>query len=222
MATQIKICGLSRTEEIDAAAKAGASHIGLVHFPKSPRHLDLEAARRLRLAVPIGVKTVVLVVNPDGKMLSNIKEMLAPDVIQFHGDEPPEALAVVKQTFALEVWKALPVHAISSLAQSAIYDGFADRLLFDAPPPEGSDLPGGNGEAFGWSILKDYPHRTAWALAGGLNPDNVARAIRETGADFVDVSSGVESDLPAQRGVKDVDKIAAFCKHAQREAASET
>ena len=207
---QIKICGLSRPEEIDAAARAGASHIGLVHFAKSPRHLELEAARKLRLEVPVGVKTVVLVVSPDGKTLANIKETLAPDVIQFHGDEPPEALAVVQKTFEVEVWKALPVRGIASLDDSAEYDGVADRLLFDAPAPEGSDIPGGNGESFGWSVLKDYPHRSPWALAGGLNPDNVSVAIRETGADFLDVSSGVE----CAPGVKDVDKITAFCKAA--------
>ncbi|MEM7703500.1 MAG: phosphoribosylanthranilate isomerase [Pseudomonadota bacterium] len=217
MTRQIKICGLSRPEEIDAAANAGATHIGLVHFPKSPRHLELEAARKLRLTVPIGVKTVVLVVNPDGKLLANIKEVLAPDVIQFHGDEPPEALEAVKQMFEVEVWKALPVRGISSLDDSAAYDGLADRLLFDAPAPEGSDIPGGNGEAFNWGVLKDYSHRTAWALAGGLDPQNVAQAIHATGADFLDVSSGVESALPGQRGVKDVDKIVAFCK-AAREA----
>lgn len=210
MAVKIKICGLSRPEEIDAAASAGATHIGLVHFAKSPRHLELEGARKLRLCVPIGVKTVVLVVDPDGRTLANIKEMLAPDVIQFHGAEPPEALEAVKRMFEVEVWKALPVRGLASLDESAAYDGYADRLLFDAPPPEGSDLPGGNGEAFGWGVLKDYPHRTPWALAGGLNPGNVAQAIRDTGADFVDVSSGVES----APGVKDVDKIAAFCKAA--------
>lgn len=210
MVTQIKICGLSTPETIAAAAAAGATHIGLVHFPPSPRHLELEAARKLRLAVPIGVKTVLLVVNPDGKTLANIKEMLAPDVIQFHGQEPPEALEAVKAMFEVEVWKALPVRGIASLDDSAEYDGFADRLLFDAPPPANSELPGGNGESFDWRILKDYLHRTPWALAGGLNPSNVAQAIAETGADFVDVSSGVESSP----GVKDVDKIAAFCKAA--------
>ncbi|MEO0690356.1 MAG: phosphoribosylanthranilate isomerase [Pseudomonadota bacterium] len=208
---QIKICGLSRHEEIDAAAQAGATHIGLVHFAKSPRHLELEVAHKLRLTVPIGVKTVVLVVNADGKTLANIKEVLAPDVIQFHGSEPPEALEAVKSMFEVEVWKALPVRGLSSLDDSTAYDGFADRLLFDAPAPEGSDIPGGNGEAFGWEVLKDYPHRTPWALAGGLDPDNVAQAIQVTGAEFVDVSSGVES----APGVKDVDKIAAFCKAAR-------
>jgi phosphoribosylanthranilate isomerase len=207
---QIKICGLSRPEEIHAAAEAGATHVGLVHFPKSPRHLELDEAFALRRIVPDKVKSVVLVVNPDGLTLANIAERLQPDVIQFHGDEPPEALQVVKSQFGTEVWKALPVRSRASLDESAIYDGVADRLLFDAPAPEGSDLPGGNGEAFGWDVLKDYPHRSPWALAGGLNPANVAPAIRETSAGFVDVSSGVES----APGVKDVDKIAAFCKAA--------
>ena len=210
MTRAIKICGLSRAEEIAAAAEAGATHIGLVHFPKSPRHIDLVAAVRLRRQVPDGVKPVVLVVDPDGLTLANIAQALLPDVIQFHGDEPPEALSMAKKQFGIEVWKALPVRDLSSLDESAAYDGVADRLLLDAPAPADSDLPGGNGEAFDWSVLKDYPHRSPWALAGGLNPENVAQAIRETGADFVDVSSGVES----APGVKDVDKIAAFCKAA--------
>ncbi|MEO1730417.1 MAG: phosphoribosylanthranilate isomerase [Pseudomonadota bacterium] len=214
MTLQLKICGLSTPETIAAAADAGATHIGLVHFPKSPRHLDLEAAARLRRQVPEGVKTVVLVVNPDGLTLANIAQSVLPDVIQFHGEEPPEALAAVKHEFKLDVWKALPVRSRASLDDSAIYDGIADRLLFDAPAPEGSALPGGNGDAFDWSVLKGYPHRSPWALAGGLTPANVAQAIRETGADFVDVSSGVESALPGERGIKDVDKIAAFCKAA--------
>ncbi|MEO0870813.1 MAG: phosphoribosylanthranilate isomerase, partial [Pseudomonadota bacterium] len=213
--TQIKICGLSRPEEIAAAANAGASHVGLVHFSKSPRHLEFDEIAHLRSFVPEGVKTVVLVVDPDGIQLANITERIRPDVIQFHGHEPPDALALVKERSGIEVWKALPVRSAASLDESAAYDGVADRLLFDAPPPDGSALPGGNGEAFDWSVLKTYSHRSPWALAGGLNPGNVAQAIRETGADFVDVSSGVES----APGIKDVDKIAAFCKHARREAA---
>ncbi|MDJ0977997.1 MAG: phosphoribosylanthranilate isomerase [Erythrobacter sp.] len=210
MPMQIKICGVSTPEAIAAAAEAGATHIGLVHFAKSPRHVDLERAAALRRAVPESVKMVVLVVNPGGLTLANIAETLRPDVIQFHGSEPPEALFAVKKRFGIEVWKALPAHSRASLDESAIYDGLADRLLFDAPAPEGSALPGGRGEAFDWAILKDYPHRSPWALAGGLTPGNVALAIRATGADFLDVSSGVES----APGVKDVDKIAAFCKAA--------
>ncbi|MGB3472965.1 MAG: phosphoribosylanthranilate isomerase [Erythrobacter sp.] len=210
MSIKIKICGLSRPEEIAAAANAGATHVGLVHFEPSPRHVSLEDAARLRRAVPIGVQTVLLVVDPDGRTLANAIELIRPDVIQFHGKEPPEALELAKSKGEAQVWKALSVRDTASLDDSAIYDGVADCLLFDAPAPEGSPLPGGNGEIFGWDILKDYPHRTAWGLAGGLNPDNVAEAIAATGARLVDVSSGVES----APGVKDVDKITAFCKAA--------
>jgi len=211
----IKICGLTTEQTIHAAAVAGASHVGLVHFAPSPRHVAIDRAAHLRRSVPSGVKTVVLVVNPDGLTLANIAEMVRPDVVQFHGTEPPEALAAVKERFDFQVWKALPVRSRASLDESAQYDEAADLLLFDAPAPEGSALPGGNGEAFGWDMLKDYPHRGPWGLAGGLTPDNVAQAVRETGAPLVDVSSGVETARPGERGVKDVDKIAAFCKHAQ-------
>jgi len=206
---QIKICGLSTSEAIAAAAEAGATHVGLVHFEPSPRHLSLEDAARLRRAVPMGVQTVLLVVDPDGRTLANAIELVRPDVIQFHGKEPPEALEFAQLKSEAHVWKALSVRDIASLDDSAIYDSVADCLLFDAPAPEGSPLPGGNGETFGWHILKDYPHRTAWGLAGGLNPENVANAIAETGARLVDVSSGVES----APGVKDLDKIADFCRN---------
>ncbi len=212
MRTLVKICGLSTPETIAAAASAGASHIGLVHFERSPRHVDLEAGARLRQAVPREVRTVVLVVDPDGLTLANIVTALRPDVLQFHGSEPPSALAMVKQRMKLEVWKALPVKERASLDESAAYDGIADRLLYDAPPPRGSALPGGNGEAFGWDVLADYPHRSAWGLAGGLSPSNVADAVRMTQAPLVDVSSGVER----APGIKDVDKIAAFCKAARQ------
>ncbi|MEM6858784.1 MAG: phosphoribosylanthranilate isomerase, partial [Pseudomonadota bacterium] len=170
---KIKICGLSKSEEIEAAALAGATHVGLVHFAKSPRHLEFDEIAHLQGFVPEDIKTVILVVDPDGIELANITERLRPDVIQFHGGEPPEALALVKERSAIEVWKALPVRSAASLDESAAYEGIADRLLFDAPPPDGSALPGGNGEAFDWGVLKAYPHRTPWALAGGLNPDNV-------------------------------------------------
>ena len=162
------------------------------------------------MQVPTHIKTVLLMVNPDGLTLSKAARQIIPDIIQFHGDEPPEALAIAKKHTKCDVWKALPVRDAASLADVADYADVADMVLLDAPTPEGSTLPGGNGEAFGWDVLKEYQHQLPWGLAGGLTPENVADAIRVTGAPLVDVSSGVES----APGIKDVDKIAAFCKAA--------
>ncbi len=212
-ATLIKICGLSTPETIAAAAQAGATHVGLVHFAKSPRHVSLERAGELRRTVPEGVQTVLLLVDPDGMTLANALELVRPDVIQFHGEEPPEALALAKRRSGAEVWKAIAVRDVVSLASVAEYAGAADRVLLDAPAPQGSDLPGGNGAQFSWDLLHGHVHALPWGLAGGLTPANVAAAIRATGAPLVDTSSGVES----APGVKDMDKIAAFCK-AAREA----
>ncbi|TRD12397.1 phosphoribosylanthranilate isomerase [Erythrobacter insulae] len=205
--TQIKICGLSTPETLSAAIGAGATHVGLVHFEPSPRHLSLEDAARLRAMVPGGVKVVLLTVNADVATTGKAIELVKPDVIQFHGNETPEWIKVVREKTKVEAWKALGVKDAQTLANSARFEGAVDRLLFDAPA---KGLPGGNGETFRWDVLKGFDHRIPWGLAGGLTPDNVADAIRETGTDMVDASSGLES----APGVKDVDKIAAFCKAA--------
>jgi len=212
----IKICGLSTPETVDAAVDAGATHIGLVHFEKSPRHVSLKDAARLRARVPAHVKTVLLLVNADAETTGQAISLMRPDVVQFHGKETPEWLALVRQQAKVETWKALGVRNAEILEKSARFQNSADRLLFDAPPP-GADsaLPGGNGVGFDWSILKDFQHRLPWGLAGGLTPDNVADAIGQTGAPLVDASSGLES----APGVKDVDRIAAFCKAARQASA---
>lgn len=206
----IKACGLSSSETIAAAAQAGATHVGLVHFAPSPRHVDLADAAKLRAAVPQGVKAVVLLVDPDADLLAAVIAQVKPDVIQLHGKETPEQSARLRQQGGFEVWKALSVRSAESLADAARYEGAVDRVLFDAPPPADSTLPGGNGEAFDWTLLKGHDHRIAWGLAGGLTPNNVAAAIRATGTPLVDASSGLES----APGVKDVDRIAAFCAAA--------
>ncbi|MDY7098589.1 MAG: phosphoribosylanthranilate isomerase [Pseudomonadota bacterium] len=208
MTIQIKICGLSTPETIIAAAEAGATHIGLVHFEKSPRHVSLEQAARLRAQVPEGVKTVLLLVNADVHTTGKAIDTVRPDVVQFHGDETPEWVKLVRENAGREVWKARGMQDAGTLKRvEAAYYGCVDRVLYDAPAKA---LPGGNGEAFRWDMLKGHEHKIPWILAGGLKPDNVAEAIRTTGADFVDASSGVES----APGVKDVDKIAAFCQAA--------
>jgi phosphoribosylanthranilate isomerase len=205
MQTLIKICGLSTPETIHAAARAGATHIGLVHFDKSPRHVSLEQAAALRAQTPPSAKVVLLLVNAEAALTEEAIQRIRPDVVQFHGSETPEWLALVKKHMKVEVWKALGVKDTATLKQSDRYLGVADRLLFDAPA---AALPGGNGTRVDWSVLQGYNHRMPWCLAGGLDPENVAEAIHATGAPLVDVSSGVES----APGVKDVDKIAAFCQ----------
>jgi phosphoribosylanthranilate isomerase len=206
--TLVKICGLTTLETLAAAVAAGADYVGLVHFEKSPRHLGLAEAARLRAAVPPHVKAVLLVVNASPDLLAEAVQAVRPDVVQFHGAETPDTLARFRSATGVEVWRALGVRSAESLADAARFHGAADRLLFDAPA---SGLPGGNGTRFDWELLRAYKAPTPWGLAGGLTPGNVAEAIRLTGAPLVDTSSGVERSP----GIKDVDKIAAFCKAAR-------
>ena len=205
---EIKICGLSTPEAVDAAVAARATHIGLVHYPPSPRHVTLEQAARLRVRVPREVKVVLLLVNEQPLPTLQAIEAVQPDVVQFHGSETPQWLALLKQGGAKELWKAIGVKNAESLANATRFKGAADRLLYDAPAQK---LPGGQGLAVDWSLFEGFRHEMPWALAGGLTPDNVAEAIRATGAPMVDASSGLES----APGVKDVDKIAAFCQAAR-------
>jgi len=207
MSVQIKICGLSTPETIDAAVDAGATHVGLVHFEPSARHVSLEDAAKLRARVPANVKVVLLLVNQQPDATAKALAAVKPDVVQFHGRETPEWTGMVREKTQLKVWKALGLKDAGTLERSAAYVGKVDRLLFDAPAKA---LPGGNGTAFDWNLLAGYKHLVDWGIAGGLTPDNVAEAIRATGAPLVDASSGLES----APGVKDVDLIRAFCKAA--------
>ena len=207
MSVQIKICGLSTPETIDAAVDAGATHVGLVHFEPSARHVSLEDAAKLRARVPANVKVVLLLVNQQPDATAKALAAVKPDVVQFHGRETPEWTGMVREKTQLEVWKALGLKDAGTLERSAAYVGKVDRLLFDAPAKA---LPGGNGIAFDWNLLAGHKHLVDWGIAGGLTPDNVAEAIRATGAALVDASSGLES----APGVKDVDLIRAFCKAA--------
>ncbi|MBN9506260.1 MAG: phosphoribosylanthranilate isomerase [Altererythrobacter sp.] len=205
---EIKICGLSTPETVDAAVAAGATHVGLVHYAPSPRHVTLEQASALRARVPARMKVVLLLVNEQPEQTVRAIQAVRPDVVQFHGGETPEWLAAVKQHARLEVWKAVGVKDAESLDRVQRFKGAVDRLLYDAPA---NKLPGGNGLALDWSVLAGFAHTIPWGLAGGLTPENVADAIRQTGAPLVDTSSGVES----APGVKDVERIAAFCRAAR-------
>lgn len=205
MTTRIKICGLRDERSIDAAIDAGATHVGLVHYEKSPRHLPLDRAAALRRHAAGRVKTVLLLVNATPLVTGHALDAVQPDVIQFHGTETPQWTRLIRDRGLLAVWKAFGVEGPGSLTDAVAYDGCVDMMLYDAPARA---LPGGNGAAFDWRLLAHHQHRIAWGLAGGLSPDNVADAIRATGASLVDTSSGVES----APGVKCVDKIAAFCQ----------
>jgi len=205
---EIKICGLSTPDTLDAAIAARVTHVGLVHYEPSPRHVTLEQAMRLRVRVPPEVKVVLLLVNEQPGTTMHAVNAVRPDVVQFHGTETAEWLAVLKQAGAKEIWKAIGVKDASSLENAKRFKGAADKLLYDAPAQK---LPGGQGLAVDWSLFQGFRHEMPWGLAGGLTPDNVAEAIRVTGAPLVDASSGLES----APGVKDVDKIAAFCKAAR-------
>jgi len=206
--TEIKICGLSTPEGIDAAVAARATHIGLVHYQPSPRHVTLEQAMKLRVRVPAEVKVVLLLVNEQPIPTMQAINAVRPDVVQFHGGESAEWLAMLKQAGAKEIWKAIGVKDAEALERAKRFKGAADRLLYDAPAQK---VPGGQGLAVDWSLFGGFQHEMPWGLAGGLTPDNVAEAIRVTGAPLVDASTGLES----APGVKDVDKIAAFCQAAR-------
>lgn len=208
--TKIKICGLSTPETVDAALAARASHIGLVFFARSPRNVTPEAARALSrqargAAVPVGV-----FVDPDDALVG-AAVAAGIDVVQLHGSETPERASAIRRTFGVEVWKAIPIRTAYDLAGAAAFRGAADRLLFDAKPPPGSDLPGGMGLRFDWRLLEGFRHPLPWALSGGLDAGNVTEAVRRTSATLVDVSSGIES----APGVKDKGRVLAFLKAVQ-------
>ncbi|TCD05401.1 phosphoribosylanthranilate isomerase [Erythrobacteraceae bacterium CFH 75059] len=204
---QVKICGLTTAETVDAAVDAGATHIGFVHHPPSPRHLEPGDAARLRARIPPTARVVLLTSEAEPLVLGRAIEAIRPDVLQFHGRESPQWVGLVRENTRLEVWKAVGMRDAGTLERAAKWTGIVDRLIFDAPA---AALPGGNGETFDWSLLKDHRHQVPWGLAGGLTPDNVTQAIRATGAELVDVSSGVEREP----GVKDSDLVRAFCAAA--------
>ncbi|WP_298812129.1 phosphoribosylanthranilate isomerase [uncultured Roseibium sp.] len=203
---KVKICGLSTEETMEAALDAGADMVGLMFFPKSPRHVSLSDACRLADMARGRAEIVAVTVDMDLDGLSRIKELVAPDTFQFHGSEAPEACAAAKVMHGTGVMKAVSVAAKEDLEKALYYSVVADRILFDAKPPKGSDLPGGNGVSYDWSLLKDLDLKKPFMLSGGLNADNVAEAIRVSGVKEVDVSSGVERD----KGVKDSNLIRAF------------
>jgi phosphoribosylanthranilate isomerase len=203
MTTLVKICGLSTPETMDAALDAGADFVGLVFFPKSPRNVLLRPAAALAAQARGRARVVTLTVDGDDRLLGDIAETVKPDLFQLHGTETPERLSRIKALTGIPAFKALRVRDAADVAKAKAYAA-SPFILYDAMPPEGAALPGGNGLTFDWTILREAAR--PFMLAGGLTPGNVAEAIRVTGADMVDVSSGVES----APGIKDIALIRKF------------
>lgn len=206
MALDIKICGLKTDEAIAAALAGGASHVGFIFFAKSPRYVEPAQAGRLRQAAIGKAKAVAVTVDADDAFLDEIVEKMRPDMLQLHGAETPERLAAVKARYGLPVMKVFSVSEAADLDRLKPFIGIADRFMFDAKPPKGSLLPGGNGVAFDWGILAGLDAGLDYMLSGGLNAANIGDALRSANPPAIDISSGVES----APGVKDPALIEQF------------
>lgn len=211
MAPLVKICGLKTAETLAAALDAGADMVGFVFFPKSPRHIDLTTAETLGRQAAGRALKVALTVDADDTALAAIIAALHPDLLQLHGHETPDRVAAVRARFGLPVMKAIGVATADDLKDVQAFAAVSDRILFDAKPPKDAAHPGGNGLAFDWSLITGLDLSIPSMVSGGLDPANVAEALRRTGAQGVDVSSGVET-APGQ---KDPAKITAFVQAAK-------
>jgi phosphoribosylanthranilate isomerase len=212
VATKVKICGLKTEPALEAALAGGADYIGLVFFAPSPRALGLERARSLAGAARrAGTKVVALLVDADDRLIDGVVSAAEPDILQLHGSETPARVGEIGRRWGRAVMKAIPVAAAGDAEAALRYAETADLILFDARAPADATRPGGNGAAFPWHLLGDVKDKVAYMLSGGLTADNVAEAIKLTGARIVDVSSGVES----QPGEKDPLLIERFLRIAK-------
>jgi len=211
MSLDVKICGLSTRETLDAALGAGADMVGFVFFPPSPRHVSFDLARELAAIVKGRAQKVALTVDADEATLAAVVSALKPDILQLHGHESVARIVELKQRFGLEVMKALSVETSADLASLPDYAAVSDRILFDARPPKDATRPGGLGSTFDWHVLENLEIEPPFMVSGGLTADNVAEALRVTRAGGVDVSSSVER----APGVKDPQLIERFIRAAR-------
>lgn len=206
MPLDIKICGLSTPDTVAAALDGGATHVGFIFFPKSPRNVTPELAGQLRQAAQGRAQAVAVTVDADDALLDAIVAAMHPDMLQLHGHETPDRVSEVRERYNLPVMKALSISGPEDLLRIGAFANIADRLLLDAKAPAGSDLPGGNGVAFDWRLLAALDPGLHYMLSGGLNAGNIGEALRIANPPGIDVSSGVES----APGAKDVALIRAF------------
>jgi phosphoribosylanthranilate isomerase len=212
MTTEIKICGLKDPEALETAIAEGADLAGMVFFPKSPRHIGLDAAAELAERARGRIRLVALTVDAEDGLVDAIAGRVRPDMIQFHGKESPNRVREIAGRTGLGTIKAIGISGAADLTRADAYAGICDRLLLDAKPSVGADRPGGLGQPFDWTVLEGYEPGVPWLLAGGLAPESVAHALAVSGAPGVDVSSGVES----APGVKDTALIRDFIRAVRR------
>lgn len=214
MAVSVKICGLSDPAGVAAAVAGGADLVGFVFFPPSPRAVTPPQVKALAASLPSEVSRVGVFVDPDDALLDDVFEHVTLDFVQLHGSEAPARARDIKARYGTGVIKAIKIARAADRAAALRYQGVAERILFDAKAPKGSKIPGGNAQSFDWHILAGQPPAGGlpWILSGGLDIDNVAEAVKISGATAVDVSSGVES----APGKKDPAMITAFLKTAAR------
>jgi len=206
VSVRVKICGINSAAAFDAAVAAGADWVGFVFCDTSPRFVRFDEAAALTARHPGGPPRVGLFVAPDDEVVAAALALMQLDALQLYA--PPERIAAIRRRFGVPVWQPVGVEIAADLPGER---GAADALLLEAKPPAGADRPGGHARRFDWSLLRGWAAPGPWLLGGGLAPDNVAAAIRESGATAVDVSSGVES----RRGVKDPALIRAFIAAAR-------
>ena len=208
MELEVKICGLSTPETLQAAIDAGAAYVGFVFFEKSPRNVTISLAAQLVKSVPRNVKTVGIFVDPTDAFLNSVLESVSLDIIQLHGHESPQRTAEIRKL--APVMKAISVSTPKDIIKAKSYFNAADMMLFDAAPPKDSktDLPGGNGISFDWSFVSNMECPLPWMLSGGLGIHNIKEAVSTAKPRIIDISSGVES----AQGIKSIPKIKALIK----------
>jgi phosphoribosylanthranilate isomerase len=213
MPVEVKICGLSTADTVETAIAAGASFVGLVFYPRSPRNVSLERAQALADQARGRAKVVALIVDADDMLIDDIAVQIEPDLFQAHGSESAGRIREISRRTGIPVIKAIKIGSPGDVAAGDLYDGIASLIMYDAKVPQSltNALPGGNGIAFDWSLLKGSLGDRRFILSGGLTPENVAEAIRVTRAPIVDVSSGVERTA----GIKDLGLIRKFIETAK-------
>lgn len=202
----IKICGLKNAETLAVALDRGASHVGFVFFAPSPRNVGLQEAGALIAMSKSRARSVAVTVDADDETLRQIMAIAKPDWLQLHGQETPQRLLEIKERHRVPVMKALKVAGVQDLEPVRAYLDVADRLMLDAKPPSGSELPGGNGVAFDWSVLDALDPAVPYMLSGGINAQNVSGALDRPGVSGIDVSSGVE-ETPGEKSVAAIDRF---------------